>query len=443
MISVNITIIGTGYVGLVTGVCFSEMGNKVYCVDIDEKKIGNLKKGILPIYEPGLEELLRHNYEQNNIIFTTDLKEGLDNTDICFIAVGTPLGDDGSANLEFVYTVSRQIGQNMAHDMIVVDKSTVPVGTAQQVKENIQKELNKREVNYKIDVISNPEFLKEGHAIQDFMSPDRVIIGSDNPEVTEVMNTLYEPFTMKNQRLISMDIRSAEMTKYAANSMLATRISFINEIANICDQTGADINQVRKGIGSDTRIGYSFLYPGCGYGGSCFPKDVNALIKTAKDNGYNPELLKSVDNVNNNQKYYLIKKIIDVLGEDLSNYTFTVWGLSFKPETDDMREAPSIIIINELIKHGAKIQAYDPQSMKIAKKYYFKDIKEITYFNNKYDALKDSNAIILITEWKEFRSPDFRMIKNSLKTNLIFDGRNQYDKKALKNLDIEYYSIGN
>ncbi|MDO5851699.1 MAG: UDP-glucose/GDP-mannose dehydrogenase family protein [Methanobacteriaceae archaeon] len=439
----NITIIGTGYVGLVTGVCFSEMGNKVYCVDIDEKKIGNLKKGILPIYEPGLEELLRHNYEQNNIIFTTDLKEGLDNTDICFIAVGTPLGDDGSANLEFVYTVSRQIGQNMAHDMIVVDKSTVPVGTAQQVKENIQKELNKREVNYKIDVISNPEFLKEGHAIQDFMSPDRVIIGSDNPEVTEVMNTLYEPFTMKNQRLISMDIRSAEMTKYAANSMLATRISFINEIANICDQTGADINQVRKGIGSDTRIGYSFLYPGCGYGGSCFPKDVNALIKTAKDNGYNPELLKSVDNVNNNQKYYLIKKIIDVLGEDLSNYTFTVWGLSFKPETDDMREAPSIIIINELIKHGAKIQAYDPQSMKIAKKYYFKDIKEITYFNNKYDALKDSNAIILITEWKEFRSPDFRMIKNSLKTNLIFDGRNQYDKKALKNLDIEYYSIGN
>jgi UDPglucose 6-dehydrogenase len=402
----NITIIGTGYVGLVTGTCFSEMGNRVHCVDVDQNKINSLEQGIVPIYEPGLEELIKRNHKQNNLIFTTELSEGLSNAVLCFIAVGTPMGEDGSADLKYVRQVAKQIGETVNHDLIVVDKSTVPVGTAEEVNTIIQEELNKRGKDYKITVVSNPEFLKEGSAVNDFMRPERVIVGTDDDRAIEYMQELYEPFTKNHDRLLIMDVRSAEMTKYASNSMLANRISFMNEMANICDKIGADIDQVRRGMGSDSRIGHSFLYPGCGYGGSCFPKDVNALIKIASDNNYTPELLKSVDELNNKQKYYLVNKIKSVLGEDLTGYTFAIWGLAFKPETDDMREAPSIIIINELLKAGAKIQAYDPQAMTLAKEFYFKDL-DITYYDNKYDVTKDADAIVLVTEWKEFRSPDF------------------------------------
>ncbi|MGF7118937.1 UDP-glucose dehydrogenase family protein [Methanobacterium oryzae] len=333
----KITVIGTGYVGLVTGTCFSEMGNKVYCIDIDINKVESLKKGIIPIYEPGLEELVIRNYENGDLSFTDELKEGLDNSDICFIAVGTPMGEDGSADLQYVLSAAQEIGQKMSHDMIVVNKSTVPVGTAEKVKNTIINELKKRNVNYDVHVVSNPEFLKEGSAVTDFMRPDRVVIGSDDEEVINVMKELYAPFTTNHERFITMDVCSAEMTKYAANAMLATRISFMNEIANICERVGADINHVREGIGSDNRIGYSFLYAGCGYGGSCFPKDVNALIKTAEDYGYEPRILKETESVNNEQKYSLVNKIINRFGNDLSGCTFAVWGLSFKPGTDDMR----------------------------------------------------------------------------------------------------------
>ncbi len=437
----NITIIGTGYVGLVTGTCFSEMGNRVHCVDVDQNKINSLEQGIVPIYEPGLEELIKRNHKQNNLIFTTELSEGLSNAVLCFIAVGTPMGEDGSADLKYVRQVAKQIGETVNHDLIVVDKSTVPVGTAEEVNTIIQEELNKRGKDYKITVVSNPEFLKEGSAVNDFMRPERVIVGTDDDRAIEYMQELYEPFTKNHDRLLIMDVRSAEMTKYASNSMLANRISFMNEMANICDKIGADIDQVRRGMGSDSRIGHSFLYPGCGYGGSCFPKDVNALIKIASDNNYTPELLKSVDELNNKQKYYLVNKIKSVLGEDLTGYTFAIWGLAFKPETDDMREAPSIIIINELLKAGAKIQAYDPQAMTLAKEFYFKDL-DITYYDNKYDVTKDADAIVLVTEWKEFRSPDFEELKFNLKSNIIFDGRNQYKRSFLKRVGFEYYAVG-
>ncbi|QUH23762.1 UDP-glucose/GDP-mannose dehydrogenase family protein [Methanobacterium alkalithermotolerans] len=439
----NITVIGTGYVGLVTGACFSEMGNKVFCVDIDNGKLEKLKKGLIPLYEPGLEDLVKRNYKKSDLKFTNKLKEGIKNSNICFIAVGTPMDEDGSADLKHVLDVATEIGQVMSHDLIVVNKSTVPVGTADKVKKTIKQELKKRGAEYKVDVVSNPEFLKEGSAVGDFMRPDRVIIGSDNPEVINTLKELYFPFTINHERFIIMDVYSAEMTKYASNAMLATRISFMNEMANICERVGADINRVREGIGSDSRIGYRFLYPGCGYGGSCFPKDVKALIKTAQDHDYDSHILKQVEKVNNEQKLYLVKKIKERFGEDLYGHSFAMWGLSFKPGTDDMREAPSVVIINKLIKLGAKIKAYDPQAMDVAKKYYFKNNPHVEFCDNKYQTVEGASAIILVTEWKEFRSPDFDDIGAVIKNKIIFDGRNQYHKEYLKSKGFEYYPIGN
>ncbi|MCK4441685.1 MAG: UDP-glucose/GDP-mannose dehydrogenase family protein, partial [Sulfurovaceae bacterium] len=369
----KISVIGTGYVGLVSGTCFAEMGNDVICVDIDEKKVNSLKEGIVPIYEPGLERMVLENYKKGTLNFTTNIKDALDNSNICFIAVGTPMGEDGSADLQYVLTVAKSIGQNMKHHMFVVDKSTVPVGTADKVGETIQNELDKRKSDLIFDIISNPEFLKEGDAISDFMKPDRVVVGANSQEAIDIMRELYAPFTRSHDRFISMDIRSAEMTKYTANAMLATKISFMNEISNICERVGADINQVRHGIGSDSRIGYSFIYPGCGYGGSCFPKDVQALAKTAKDYGYTPKILDAVEDVNYAQKRVISDKVIKRFGENLEGKTFAIWGLAFKPETDDMREASSITVINELTKRGAKIKAYDPKARKEAETYYLKD----------------------------------------------------------------------
>ena len=438
----NISVIGTGYVGLVTGTCFAEMGNNVICVDIDEKKVEDLKNGIIPIYEPGLEKMVLKNHELGTLNFTTDIKDALQNSDICFIAVGTPMGEDGSADLQYVLAVAKSIGENMTHHMYVIDKSTVPVGTADKVRATIQEALDKRGSDLTFDVISNPEFLKEGAAVADFMKPDRVVIGADNEKAFEVMRELYAPFTHSRERFVAMDIRSAEMTKYAANAMLATKISFMNEIANICERVGADVNQVRHGIGSDSRIGYSFIYPGCGYGGSCFPKDVQALAKTAKDYGYNPKLLDAVEDVNYAQKRVISDKVIKRFGEDLSGKTFAVWGLAFKPETDDMREASSITIINELTKRGAKIKAYDPKAEHEAKSFYLKDNNNVEYMPNKYDALDRSEAMIMVTEWKEFRSPNFEEMAKRLNNKIIFDGRNQYNRKKLEESGWEYFEIG-
>lgn len=438
----EVSIIGTGYVGLVTGVCFADVGNYVICVDNDKAKIDNLREGILPIYEPGLEQLVKKNYESGNLIFTVDIKDALDNSDICFIAVGTPMDEDGSADLQYVLSVAKTIGQNMKHHMYIVDKSTVPVGTADMVRETIQDELNKRRIDITFDVISNPEFLKEGTAIEDFMKPDRVVVGTDNEDSQEVMRSLYAPVITNSNSFITMDTRSAEMTKYAANSMLATKISFINEIANICEKVGADINKVRIGIGSDNRIGYSFINPGCGYGGSCFPKDVKALIKTAKEVGYYPKIIQAVEDVNNAQKKVLVEKVIQRFGEDLSEKTFAVWGLSFKPGTDDMREASSLTIINELTNRGARIKAYDPEAIKNAKNIFLKNNQSVEYFSNKYSALVESDALILITEWKEFRNPNFVEISKRLKEKVIFDGRNQYNNDDLEEFELECYQIG-
>jgi len=438
----RITIIGTGYVGLVTGTCFAAMGNKVSCVDKDREKIEGLKNGIIPIFEPGLKPMINESYQKGSLIFTTSLKEAINESDIVFIAVGTPQNEDGSADLTHVINVAKEIGKEMNHSVIVVDKSTVPVGTAEKVRESIQAELNSRKENIDFDVVSNPEFLKEGSAIKDFMQPDRVVIGSENESSTNVLKSLYRPFTINRERFIQMDIRSAEMTKYAANAFLATKISFMNEMSNICERVGADVNMVRMGIGSDNRIGYKFIYPGCGYGGSCFPKDVKALEKTAKDSGYTANILSAVEKVNVEQKKVIIRKITDKFSEDLSGKCFAVWGLSFKPGTDDMREAASIIIIKGLIEKGAKIQAYDPKAMKEAKEHYFKNEHNISYCENKYKAIDGADALILITEWKEFRSPDFTRIKTLLNQSVIFDGRNQYDKEMLKKYGYEYYQIG-
>ncbi len=438
----NIAVIGTGYVGLVTGACFAEMGNRVVCVDIDEKKIENLKNGIIPIYEPGLDTIVLNNVKSGDITFTTKIEEALEKSNICFIAVGTPMGEDGSADLQYVLRVADSIGQHMDKHMYVIDKSTVPVGTADKVQETITAALKKRGSNLTFDVISNPEFLKEGAAVADFMKPDRVVVGADNDKALEVMRELYAPFTVNHERFIAMDIRSAEMTKYAANAMLATKISFINEISNICEKVGADVNKVRRGIGSDSRIGYSFIYPGCGYGGSCFPKDVQALIRTAKNNGYEPKILDAVEEVNYAQKKVIVQKVINRFGSDLKGKTFAVWGLSFKPETDDMREAASITIINELTALGAKIKAYDPKAVHEAKECYLKGNDSVEYVDSKYTALQGADAMILITEWKEFRSPDFDEIKKSLMNPVIFDGRNQYKKEKMAELGFEYYQIG-
>ena len=438
----NITIIGSGYVGLVTGTCFAEMGNRVTCVDIDSIKIEKLNKGIIPIFEPGLENMVFKNVKNKNLFFTTSLIEALQNSEIAFIAVGTPMGDDGSADLKYVLAVAKSIGQSMQKRLIVVDKSTVPIGTADKVKAVIQKELDARKVVIEFDVVSNPEFLKEGTAIVDFMKPDRVVIGADSNYVFNIMKELYSPFFRSRDRFITMDVRSAEMTKYAANAMLATKISFINEIANICEKVGADANLVRLGIGSDQRIGYSFIYPGIGYGGSCFPKDVKALTKIANENGYDAKLINSVQEVNNDQKLVIAQKIVKRFGEELTGYVFGIWGLSFKPGTDDMREAPAIYVIKELVKRGAMIKAYDPKAVNEAKEHYLKEIKNIEYLDSKYEVLTDSDALVLLTEWKEFRSPDFEELKIKLKNPIIFDGRNQYKAFNLEAKGFEYHQIG-
>ena len=438
----NITVVGSGYVGLVSGTCFAEMGNKVTCVDIDEKKIENLKKGIIPIFEPGLEAMVSRNLKNKNIFFTTDLANALEESQIVFIAVGTPMGDDGSADLQYVLAVAKSIGASMTKELVVVDKSTVPIGTADKVRATIQNELDKRELLINFHVVSNPEFLKEGAAIDDFMKPDRVVIGADAEYAFDVMKQLYSPFFRTHDRFITMDIRSAEMTKYAANTMLATKISFMNEIANICERVGADANQVRIGIGSDKRIGYSFIYPGAGYGGSCFQKDVKALKKIAEENGYEAQLIKSVEDVNDRQKFVIAQKIIKRFGEDLTGKIFGLWGLAFKPGTDDMREAPAIYVVKELVKRGAKVKAYDPKAMEEAQHFYLKGVEGVEYKESKYEVLSNSDALILLTEWKEFRSPDFEEIKKQLNTPVIFDGRNQYIAYNLEEQGVEYYRIG-
>lgn len=438
----KIAVVGTGYVGLVTGTCLADYGNDVICVDVMEEKIEKLKKGIIPIYEPGLEGMVLENYNSGRLDFTTDIQSALQKSDICFIAVGTPMGEDGSADLQYVLGVAESIGKYMNHHIYVIDKSTVPVGTAKKVRETIQKELDKRQSPLTFDVISNPEFLKEGTAVEDCSRPDRIVIGTDNDNAAKVMREMYLPLVKNTESFIFMDIASAEMTKYTANAMLATKISFMNEISNICELVGADVNKVRMGIGSDHRIGFQFIYPGCGYGGSCFPKDVQALIKTSANYGYETRILNAVENVNADQKMVLVRKIVKKYGEDLTGKTFAVWGLAFKPKTDDMRQAPAITLIQELTKRGAKIKAYDPKAVNEAKECYLKGNENVEYCESKYSALMNADAMILVTEWKEFRAPDFYEIKQRLNNPVIFDGRNQYDADRLEELGFEYYQIG-
>ena len=436
----NVGIIGSGYVGLVAAACFAEMGNDVVCVDVDQLKIDKLKNGVIPIYEPGLSALVIDNYAKGSLRFSTDINDALSIAEVVFIAVGTPMGYDGSADLKYVLQVAQSIGENMRHHLVIVDKSTVPVGTADKVKEKIQSALNIRESALTFNVVSNPEFLKEGAAINDFMRPDRVVVGADDKNAMKLMRDLYDPFTFSNDRFIGMDIRSAEMTKYAANAMLATKISFINEIANICESVGADVNQVRIGIGSDKRIGYQFIYPGCGYGGSCFPKDVQALVNIANDYGYSPELISSVERVNKAQKQVLFSKLVTQFGNDLNGKKIAVWGLSFKPNTDDMREAPSIDLINSILQAGGEVNAYDPKAMDEAR-FYLKNLK-VNYFNDKYSVLEGADALILVTEWREFRSPDFNLIKSKMKGNLFIDGRNQFTSDFIRSKGFNYLQIG-
>lgn len=433
----KITIIGTGYVGLVTGTCFSEMGNKVYCVDNDTLKIDNLKMNILPIYEPNLKPLVENNQKKGDLIFTSDLEEALSDSNIIFIAVGTPMNEDGSVDLSYIHQVALEIGQTISKDSIIVIKSTVPVGTAFEVKEIIDKEISKRGLDLNVEIASNPEFLKEGAAIEDCMHPDRVIIGAEEDEVFNALKELYAPFIVNHDRFVLMDVKSAEMTKYAANAMLATKISFMNEIANICEVTGANVKDVRLGIGSDKRIGYNFIYAGCGYGGSCFPKDVKGLINTSMENGYTPKILSNVDEVNENQKMVLVNKIVDRFGDDLSGLTFSIWGLSFKPGTDDVRCAPSLKIVSELVRRNAKIKAYDP----VAIENFKREIDNVEFSNSKYDVLDDSDGLVLITEWKEFRSLDLDEISKRMNQKIIFDGRNIYSPKIRED-GFELYQIG-
>ncbi|MCI5968641.1 UDP-glucose dehydrogenase family protein [Helicobacter sp.] len=438
----NIAMIGTGYVGLVSGACLADMGNAVTCVDIMESKIERLNAGEIPIFEPGLQEIVERNKGVGNLRFTTSLKEALQKAEIVFIAVGTPMGEDGSADLQYVLQAAREIGKTMESKMLIVNKSTAPVGTAYKIKAMIQEQLQKRKVAIPFSVASNPEFLKEGDAINNFLRPDRVVIGIEEGWVKEILKEVYAPFLRSYDRLIVMDIKSAEMTKYAANAMLATKISFINEIARICEVVGADVNQVRIGIGSDKRIGYSFIYPGCGYGGSCFPKDVKALEKIAQDNGVEAKMLQATAQVNEKQKRVLGEKILQHFGESLKGKRIGVWGLSFKPGTDDMREATSLVLIQELLERGAEVSVYDPKAMEEAQKFYLKGMLNVAYASNKYDALNGCVAMVLVTEWKEFRSPDFLEIKERLQLPIIFDGRNQYNPKRLKELGFTYYQIG-
>lgn len=441
----KIVVIGTGYVGLVTGTCFAERGNHVTCVDIDQTKIDSLHKGILPIYEPGLDELVKTNVEEERLFFNTSLADVIDGAELIFIAVGTPPGEDGSADLQYVLGVASDIGRHLTNYAVIVDKSTVPVGTADKVTAAIQSELDKRNSDISFDVASNPEFLKEGAAIEDFMRPDRVVIGTKTDKAAELMHDLYKPFVRNHQHIIIMGIRDAEMTKYTANSMLATKISFMNEIANLCDILGVDVENVRQGIGSDSRIGFSFIYPGCGYGGSCFPKDVQALIRTANSVDYDAMILKAVEQRNNQQKYRLFEKITDRYGKDLSGMTFALWGLAFKPGTDDMREAPSKIILHELIAAGAKVVAYDPVASEIAQQELPKEWfnhGHLTLVEHQYDVLPNVDALILVTEWKPFNNPDFERMKELMKSHVIFDGRNQYEPKLMHKLGFSYLTIG-
>ncbi|MGM0619578.1 MAG: UDP-glucose dehydrogenase family protein [Bacteroidota bacterium] len=435
----KITVIGTGYVGLVSGTCFAETGVEVVCVDVDEHKIEMLNNGKIPIYEPGLLDIYKRNVEKGRLSFTTDLKSSLENSEAVFIAVGTPPDEDGSADLKYVLGVSTEIGKHIDQYIVVATKSTVPVGTSVKVKAAIQKELQKREIEIPFDVASNPEFLKEGSAVQDFLRPDRIIIGTESEQAIKVMKKLYKPFLLNGHPILFMDITSSEMTKYAANSMLATRISFINEIANFCEIVGADIDAVRKGIGSDPRIGNKFLYPGTGYGGSCFPKDVQALIRTADEKGYSLEILKAVESVNNRQKSALYQKISNHFGGKLKGLRFAMWGLAFKPKTDDMREAPSLVIIEKLIDAGADVVAYDPVAMNEAKRILG---NKISFAKDEYDACIDADGIILVTEWPEFRLPNFRVLERLLNNKIIFDGRNIYDPAELEELNFTYYPIG-
>ena len=438
----NITVIGTGYVGLVTGACFAKMGNDVYCVDIDEEKIEGLKNNVLPIFEPNLDTLVWDSQNKGDLHFTTDIKEALNKTKIIFIAVGTPMSEDGSANLDYVFSAASDIANNITEDSLVVIKSTVPVGTGFKVKEHIENILNENNSSVKIDIASNPEFLKEGHAIEDCLRPDRVVIGAERQEVFDVLRDLYSPFVFNHDRFIFMDVKSSEMTKYVANAMLATKISFMNEVASICEVTGADIKKVRVGIGSDKRIGFDFIYAGCGYGGSCFPKDVQALINTAESNGYTPDLLSQVESVNYNQKRVLINKVVNRFGEDLSGLSLCIWGLSFKPGTDDVREAPSLVVAKGLIDKGAKLKVYDPKAIDEFKRAIGDDyLNSIEFFDSRYDVLDDCDALILITEWKEFRNPDFERLSQKLNNKIIFDGRNIYDKR-LEKQGFELYQIG-
>ncbi len=441
----KITIIGTGYVGLVTGACFSEMGASVTCIDIDVQKIENLKKGVLPIYEPGLEKMVLGNYKDGLLKFSTSLSDAIKESNLYFIAVGTPPGEDGSADLKYVLEVAAEIGRNIEDHAVIVDKSTVPVGTADKVKQTIQREIDKRGVDIKFDVVSNPEFLKEGAAIVDFMKPDRIVVGADTLRAKTIMKRLYAPFSRNRDKIIFMSVRDAEMTKYAANAILATKISFMNEIANICEHLGVDVENIRKGIGSDSRIGYSFIYPGCGYGGSCFPKDVKALIRTSIECGFDPKLLKSVKNRNEMQKQNLSQKIFKRFGNDLSGLCFGVWGLAFKPGTDDMREAPAIVLINDLVAAGAMVKAYDPIAMKEAEKKFPRDwfdTERLVLVRQQYDAIDGADAMVLLTEWKSFRQPDFSSMKERMRQTIVLDGRNQYDPMELKDIGFEYFGIG-
>lgn len=441
----NITVVGTGYVGLVTGACFAEMGNVVTCVDIDQGKIERLKKGILPIYEPGLDSIVIKNHDAGRLLFTTRLADTMDDNDVFFIAVGTPPGEDGSADLQYVLAVAREIGAHMQRPAIIVDKSTVPVGTADKVRAAIQAELDKRGVSIEFDVASNPEFLKEGKAVDDFMRPDRVIVGCASDKTRAVMSELYEPFIRNHPRLFFMGVRDAEMTKYAANAMLATKISFMNEIATLCEKLDVDVEQVRLGIGSDQRIGYHFIYPGCGYGGSCFPKDVKALIRMAHEQTFEPKVLQAVEDRNDLQKEVLFKKITQHFGTSLQGKTFAVWGLAFKPETDDMREASSKVLISALLQAGAKVQAFDPVAHEVAKHELpapALQSGQLSLADNQYAALEQADALVLVTEWKPFRHPDFALIKKLLRQPVVFDGRNQYNPKAMREAGFTYSGIG-
>jgi UDPglucose 6-dehydrogenase len=435
----KISVVGTGYVGLVSGTCFAETGINVVCVDIDQRKIDMLNNGKIPIYEPGLEDIYKRNVEKGRLSFSTSLKDSLVDADAVFIAVGTPPDEDGSADLKYVLGVAREVGRNMDHYMVVVTKSTVPVGTSKKVKAAIQEELEKRGSNVPFDVASNPEFLKEGSAVEDFLKPDRIVVGIESKEAEKVMQRLYKPFLLNGHPILFMDIASSEMTKYAANAMLATKISFMNDIANLCELVGADVSMVRKGIGSDPRIGNKFIYPGTGYGGSCFPKDVQALVRTADEYGHSLDILKAVEAVNYRQKSVLVGKILKHFGGDIKGRKFAMWGLAFKPKTDDMREAPALVIIDHLLQKGASVVAYDPVAMEEARRIVG---DRIGYAKDEYDACVDADALILVTEWPEFRMPNFRVLGKLLKSKIIFDGRNIYEPEEMAENEFTYYSIG-